>query len=106
VPADKRDAVAGQLAALVGLTGADRDALFQAFHDAKSYITVARRLSVLATFYRTCVIDGILERVERLSGLVEQAASSPLVKIISVGAGLRKGASRFKKHKPTSPPPG
>jgi hypothetical protein len=51
-------------------------------------------------------IDGILERVDRVSGLVEQAASSPLVKIISVGAGLRKGASRFKKHKPTSPPPG
>jgi hypothetical protein len=51
-------------------------------------------------------IDGILERVERLSRLIEQAASSPLVKIISVGAGLRKGASRFKKHKPTSPPPG
>src|SRR6187397_1463536 len=45
VPADKRDAVAGQLAALVGLTGADRDALFQAFHDAKSYVTVARRLT-------------------------------------------------------------
>ena len=43
-------------------------------------------------------IDGILERVERLSGLVEQAAASPLVKIISVGAGLRKGASRFKKQ--------
>ena len=51
-------------------------------------------------------IDGILERVERLSGLVEQAAASPLVKIISVGAGLRKGASRFKKKKPSSPPPG
>ena len=43
-------------------------------------------------------IDGILERVDRLSGLIEQAAASPLVKIISVGAGLRKGASRFKKQ--------
>ena len=51
-------------------------------------------------------IDGILERVERLSRLIEQAATRPLVKIISVGAGLRTGASRFKKHKPTSPPPG
>jgi hypothetical protein len=51
-------------------------------------------------------IDGILERVERVSGLVEQAASSPLVKIISVGAGLRKGASRFKKRKPQTPPAG
>ena len=50
-------------------------------------------------------IDGILERVDRLSGLVEQAAASPLVKIISVGAGLRKGASRFKKRKPPASPP-
>ena len=32
----------------------------------------------------------IVGRVEKLSGLVEQAAASPLVKIISVGAGLRK----------------
>ena len=47
-------------------------------------------------------IDGILQRVENLSGLIEQAAASPLVKIISVGAGLRKGASRFRKQKPTS----
>jgi uncharacterized protein DUF948 len=51
-------------------------------------------------------IDGILERVERVSGLIEQAAASPLVKIISVGAGLRKGASRFKKSKPKPPPAG
>jgi hypothetical protein len=47
-------------------------------------------------------IDGILLRVENLSGLIEQAASSPLIKIISVGAGLRKGASRFRKQKPTT----
>ncbi len=47
-------------------------------------------------------IDGILQRVEHLSGLIDQAAASPLVKIISVGAGLRKGASRFRKQKPTS----
>jgi hypothetical protein len=44
-------------------------------------------------------VDGVLERVENISGLIEQAAASPLVKIISVGAGLRKGASRFKKKK-------
>ena len=45
----------------------------------------------------------VLERVENISGLIEQAAASPLVKIISVGAGLRKGASRFtKKKKPAS----
>jgi len=51
-------------------------------------------------------IDGILERVERLSGLIEQAAASPLVKVISVGAGIRKGASRFRKKKSKSPPAG
>jgi hypothetical protein len=51
-------------------------------------------------------IDGILERVEHLSGLIEQAAASPLVKVISVGAGIRKGASRFKKKKTKSPPAG
>jgi uncharacterized protein DUF948 len=48
-------------------------------------------------------VDGVLERVENISGLIEQAAASPLVKIISVGAGLRKGASRFKKKKPAPP---
>ncbi len=47
-------------------------------------------------------VDGMLEatneivgRVRRISGLVEQAVSGPLVKIISVGAGLRKASSRF-----------
>ena len=37
----------------------------------------------------------IVERVERLSGLVEQAAASPLVKVVSMGAGLRGAFSRF-----------
>ena len=37
----------------------------------------------------------IVERAERLSGLVEQAAASPLVKMVSVGAGLRGAFSRF-----------
>lgn len=37
----------------------------------------------------------IVERAERLSGLVEQAAASPIVKMISVGAGLRGAFSRF-----------
>lgn len=41
----------------------------------------------------------IVQRVARISGLVEQAAASPLVKIISMGAGLRKAASRFRKGK-------
>jgi uncharacterized protein YoxC len=38
----------------------------------------------------------IVGRVEKLSGLVEQTAASPLVKIISVGAGLRKGFGKVK----------
>jgi uncharacterized protein YoxC len=38
----------------------------------------------------------IVQRVARISGLVEQAASGPLVKLISVGAGVRKAASRFR----------
>jgi hypothetical protein len=51
-------------------------------------------------------VDGMLEstaeivkRVERLSGLVEQAAASPLIKVISFGAGLRKAVSRFSGGK-------
>jgi len=41
----------------------------------------------------------IVTRVEKLSGLVEQAASSPLIKVISFGAGLRKAASKFSGGK-------
>jgi hypothetical protein len=37
----------------------------------------------------------VATRVEKLSGLVEQAAASPLIKVISFGAGIRKAASRF-----------
>jgi uncharacterized protein YoxC len=37
----------------------------------------------------------IAERAEKLSGLVEQAAASPLVKVISFGAGVSKAAKRF-----------
>ena len=47
-------------------------------------------------------VDGMLEsasavvgRVEKLSGLVEQAAASPLVKLIGLGAGIRQAASRL-----------
>jgi len=54
-------------------------------------------------------IDVVLEaageitgRVQRISGLVEQAVSSPLVKIISMGAGLRRAASRFGGKKGTA----
>ncbi len=38
----------------------------------------------------------VVGRVEKLSGLAEQAAASPLVKIISVCAGLKKGFSRAR----------
>ena len=38
----------------------------------------------------------VVGSVEKLSGLAEQAAASPLVKIISVGAGLKKGFSRAR----------
>ena len=44
----------------------------------------------------------IVSRVQRISGLVEDAVSSPLVKIISLGAGLRKAASRFGGKKGTA----
>jgi uncharacterized protein YoxC len=38
-------------------------------------------------------------RAEKLSGLIEEAAASPLVKVISFGAGLRKGVSKAKKKR-------
>jgi hypothetical protein len=41
----------------------------------------------------------IVGRVEKLSGLAQEAAGSPLVKIISFGAGIRKGMSRTKGGK-------
>ncbi|HEV8565255.1 MAG TPA: DUF948 domain-containing protein [Actinomycetota bacterium] len=44
----------------------------------------------------------IVTRVEKLSGLVEHAASSPLIKVISFGAGLRKAASKFSGGKKKS----
>jgi uncharacterized protein YoxC len=41
--------------------------------------------------------DAIVGRVEKISGLVEQAVTSPLVRIVGIGAGLRSAASRFRK---------
>lgn len=38
----------------------------------------------------------IVGRVEKLTGLAQEAAASPLVKVISFGAGLRKGMGRAK----------
>ncbi|MDP9298037.1 MAG: hypothetical protein M3O98_05135 [Actinomycetota bacterium] len=56
-------------------------------------------------------VDGMLEsagavvsRVEKISGLIEQATASPLVKIIGLGAGLRKAASRVSKGKQPKEP--
>ncbi|MEX0743722.1 MAG: DUF948 domain-containing protein [Actinomycetota bacterium] len=37
----------------------------------------------------------IVGRVQRIAGLVEQTVSSPLSKLIGVGAGVRAAASRF-----------
>ena len=42
---------------------------------------------------------GIVGRVEKVSGLLEEAISSPLVKIIGLGAGLRTAAGRFRGKK-------
>ena len=49
----------------------------------------ARTASSTASTACSCRPATSSGRVERLSGLVEQAASSPLVKVVSVGAGLR-----------------
>jgi uncharacterized protein DUF948 len=43
--------------------------------------------------------NGVMARVERVAGLLSEAAASPLVKIISVGAGIRRGAGRLTKKK-------
>jgi uncharacterized protein YoxC len=51
-------------------------------------------------------VDGMLEtaarivqRVERVAGLVEQAATGPLTKVIGVAAGMRKFGSRMGGRK-------
>ena len=36
----------------------------------------------------------VMGRVERISGLVEEVAAGPLVKLISIGAGLRRAVSK------------
>jgi uncharacterized protein YoxC len=46
--------------------------------------------------------DNIVGRVERISTLVERAVTSPLVKVVGVGAGLRSAAARFRRG-PSSP---
>jgi uncharacterized protein YoxC len=64
------------------------------------------RDSVVKTNRELDRVDGMLEsasaivgRVERISNLAEQAVSSPLVKLIGVGAGLRSAAARFRGGK-------
>lgn len=42
---------------------------------------------------------GIVGRVEKVSGLLEDAISSPLVKIIGLGAGIKTAAGRFRGKK-------
>ena len=50
-------------------------------------------------------VGGIVGRVERLTGLIEHAAASPIVKFLSVGAGVRKAAERFGKRRSGDMPP-
>jgi uncharacterized protein YoxC len=64
------------------------------------------RNSVMKTNRELDRVDGMLEsagsivaRVEKISRLVEQAASGPLVRIIALGAGFSKAASRFRSGK-------
>ena len=68
------------------------------------------RNSVVKTNRELDRVDGMLEaannivgRVERISKLVEQAVTSPLVKVVGLGAGLRTAASRFRKGPSTAP---
>ncbi|HEX7246509.1 MAG TPA: DUF948 domain-containing protein [Actinomycetota bacterium] len=43
--------------------------------------------------------NDIVARVEKLSGLVEQAAASPLVKVIGLGAGVKTGFAKMRGRK-------
>jgi len=51
-------------------------------------------------------VGGIVRRVERFTALVEQAASSPIVKVISMGAGMKKAADTFGRRRAKTTPPG
>jgi uncharacterized protein YoxC len=50
-------------------------------------------------------VGGIVGRVERLTGLIEHAAASPIMKFISVGAGVKKAADSFGKKRSKKSPP-
>jgi uncharacterized protein YoxC len=45
--------------------------------------------------------NAIVGRVDKVTGLVQEAVSSPLVKLLALGAGVRKG---FKRNAATAPP--
>jgi uncharacterized protein YoxC len=45
----------------------------------------------------------IVGRVEKVSGLVEEAVSSPLVKVIGLASGLRKGISKASGSRGSGP---
>jgi hypothetical protein len=49
-------------------------------------------------------VGGIVGRFERLTSLIEHAATSPIVKFVSVGAGVKKAAERFRSSRSSSPP--
>ncbi len=44
-------------------------------------------------------VDNIMSRVSNISTLVEQAVSSPLMKLVAFGAGVSKAARRFRGGK-------
>lgn len=50
-------------------------------------------------------VGGITRRAERLTSLIEQAATSPIVKFLSVGAGVKTAADRFRKRRSDGMPP-
>ena len=50
-------------------------------------------------------VGGIMRRAERLTSLIEHAATSPLVKFLSVGAGVKTAADRFRKRRSGGMPP-
>jgi uncharacterized protein YoxC len=44
-------------------------------------------------------VGNIVRSVERVSGVVEQTVSSPLIKVAAAGAGLSRAVKRFRKGK-------
>jgi uncharacterized protein YoxC len=68
------------------------------------------RNSVVKTNREIDRVDSMLEtannivgRVEKITHLFEQAVTSPLVKVVGLGAGLRTAASRFRRGSSSGP---